>query len=200
MKQRIWTAFMLLATFVVALPVMGAEGQGGEETISLFGGTFGQAFWTLLIFVLVVLTLGKFAWGPLLATLQKREAFIRDSLASAKQDREDAEKRLNELEARLDKAREEASAIVEEGRRDSEEVKRRIEAEARQSADDTVERAKREIGIARDTALKSLHEEAAGLAMNMASSVLKRQLSPEDHGQLVQNALRQMRDQSSHTN
>ena len=82
--------------------------------------------------------------------------------------------------------------MVEEGRRDAEVVRRKIEEDARSSAEAIAERAKREIGIARDTALRELHEQSAQLAMTMAGSVLKRQLSPEDHHRLVQDALAEL--------
>ena len=190
----------VIACVLLAVPVLAAEAQGENEGVNLFAGNLGNAVWTLLIFFLVLGVLGKFAWGPILQGLQKREEFIRDSLASAKKDRDEAKQSLEKFEAKLDKAREEASAIVEEGRRDSVEVKRRIEVEARKSADEMIERAKREIGIARDTALKDLYDQSAELAMNVAGTVLRRQLSPEDHQSLVQDALKEMRERASGTN
>jgi F-type H+-transporting ATPase subunit b len=166
-----------------------AAAADGHQAPSLFAGDLAMSLWTLLIFFLVVFVLGRFAWKPLLAVLQRREEFIRESLESAKRDREAAEARLLEYEQRLQKAREEASALVEEGRRDAEMVKRRIEEEARKSGEAMIERAKREIGIARDTALKQLYEESAQLATTLAGSMLQRQLTVDDHGRMVQEAL-----------
>jgi len=153
-----------------------------------------QAGFTIVVFVALVLVLGLFAFKPILQGLQHREKFIRDSLASAKRDREEAEGRLKELTTKLESAKQEASAIVDEGRRDAEVVKRRIEDDARRNAEALIERAKREIGIARDTALRDLHEESAKLAMEMAGSVLKRQLAPEDHRRLVGEALAKLKE------
>ncbi len=73
----------------------------------------------------MLFVLGKFAWGPILSGLQARENFIRESLETAKRDRDEAEARLREYEERLATARAEATAIVDEGRRDAEVVKRR---------------------------------------------------------------------------
>jgi F-type H+-transporting ATPase subunit b len=182
---------------LTAQSVLGAEDAHGGDKVNIFGGDLGVAIWTLLIFVLVVLVLGKFAWGPLLAQLQKREEFIRDSLATAKSDREAAEARLREYEQRLAKAREEASAIVDEGRRDAEEVAKRVMVEARQAARAEQDRAIREIDIARKTALKDLYDQSAQLAMTMAGSVLKREMKAADHEQLIKEALVQMRESSA---
>jgi F-type H+-transporting ATPase subunit b len=156
-----------------------------------------QAGFTIVVFAVLVVVLGKFAFKPILHSLQQRENFIRDSLESAKNDREAAEARLAEYEERLRSARDEAAGMVEEGRRDAEAVRRRLEEEARQSAEAIADRAKRDIGIARDTALKDLHEESARLAIRLAAEVLKRQLSPEDHERLVNDALAQLRERGT---
>ena len=167
-------------------------GSAGEQVVRL--PDLWQAGFTIAVFVALVIVLGLFAFKPILLGLQHREKFIHDSLASARRDREEAEARLKELTARLENARQEASVIVDEGRRNAEAVKRRIEDDARRNAEALIERAKREIGIARDTALRDLHEESAKLAMEMAGAVLKRQLTPEDHRRLVGEALAKLKE------
>jgi F-type H+-transporting ATPase subunit b len=168
-----------------ATPALASEGGGGN----IFAGDLGNAIWTVVVFLVVLVVLGKFAWGPLLAGLQERERFIHDSLAQAKADREAAEARLREYEARLAQARAEATAIVEEGRRDAESVKARIEAKAREEAERMIERARREIGIATDTAVKDLYGLAGRLATDAASRIIRRELSGADHERLVAEAI-----------
>jgi F-type H+-transporting ATPase subunit b len=172
-----------LAALALAAPAMAAEAE--HEAPSLFAGDLGNSFWTLLIFVVVLVVLGKFAWGPILNTLQTRENFIREALEKAKREREEAEERLREYEARLAGARAEATAIVDEGRRDAEAVKRRIEEDAKHQADLIIERARREIQIATDTATKSLFTLSAKLATEMAARVLGRELTAQDHERLI---------------
>jgi F-type H+-transporting ATPase subunit b len=184
-------ALVLLTSFVLAAPALAQEHGGGHEPAANnpFAGNIGNALWTVVIFGLVVLVLGKFAWGPLLRGLQARESFIHEALATAKRDRDEAEARLREYEARLAAARGEATAIVDEGRRDADVVKRRIEAEARAEADKTIERAKREIQIATDTATKELYTLSAKLATQLAAQVIGRELSPQDHQRLISDAI-----------
>jgi F-type H+-transporting ATPase subunit b len=182
-------ALFALAVLVMAMPALAAEAEHGGEAPSLFAGDLGNSFWTLLVFVLVLALLGKLAWGPILNTLQARESFIHDALASAKRDRDEAEARLREYEARLAQSRAEASAIVEEGRRDAVVVKQRIEEDARREADKMIERAKREIQIATETATKELYQLSARLATDMAGRVIGRELSPQDHERLIAESL-----------
>src|SRR5262245_39989323 len=176
-------ALISLAALVLAVPALAAEAE--HEAPSLFAGDLGNSFWTLLIFVVVLVVLGKFAWGPILTALQTRENFIREALEKAKREREEAEERLREYEARLAGARAEASAIVDEGRRDAEVVKRRIEEDAKHQADLMIERARREIQIATETATKDLYRLSAHLAREMAAKVIGRELTMQDHERLI---------------
>lgn len=185
-------ALITLVSLALAAPAFAAEAaehgaEGGGNNI--FAGDVGNAIWTLVTFLLVLFVLGKFAWGPVLNTLQERESFIREALEKAKRDREEAEARLREYEQRLASARAEASAIVDEGRRDGVAIQQRIEQEAREEAEKMIERARREIQIATETATKELYERAGRLATAMASKLISRELGPQDHERLIDDAL-----------
>lgn len=162
--------------------------EGGEPG-GVFAGDIGNALWTLVIFGLVVFVLGKFAWKPILKGLNDREAFIRASLEQAKRDRDEAELRLKEYNEKLVHARKEATEIVEEARRDADVVKHKIEEAGRAEAAAMVERAKREIAIATDSAKKELYSVSADLATRIAEKLLVRELSPADHDRLLREAI-----------
>ncbi|HSS79031.1 MAG TPA: F0F1 ATP synthase subunit B [Thermoanaerobaculia bacterium] len=189
MKRVLKSALTALPLLALAIPALAAAAEESAEKPSLFAGDLGNSVWTLVIFLIVLVILGKFAWGPILNSLQNRENFIREALESAKRDREAAEARLKEYEQKLAASRAEATAIVEEGRRDAEVVKRRIEATAKEEADKTIERAKREIQIATDTATKELYTLSAKLATQLAAQVIGRELSPQDHQRLISQAI-----------
>jgi F-type H+-transporting ATPase subunit b len=169
-----------------------AEEAGGHGEPSLFAGDIGNVIWTLIIFGLVLVVLGKWAWRPILTALQRREEFIRNSLDQARKDREEAQRQLKEYADKIHRAREEASAIVEEGRRDAEVVKQRIQAEARQEADLLIQRAKREIGLARDTAVKDLYQLAGQLVTHAASKIIRKELTPADHERLIAESIEEL--------
>ncbi len=164
--------------------------EHGHDGPSLFTGDLGNIFWSLVTFGLVIFFLGRFAWGPLLKALKKREDFIRESLAEAKKEREEAEARLKEYEQKITAARDEATAIVEEGRRDAEVVRQRIEREARAEADAMVKRARRDIEIARDTAVSDIYRIAANLATDAAGRIIRKELSPDDHKELIEESIK----------
>lgn len=172
---------LVLGLNMAATPVF-ASGDGSPNP---FAGDIGNAVWTVLIFLLVVVVLGKFAWGPILSALQKREDFIRDSLESAKKDREESEAKLKEYTEQLTAARAEAKGIVDEGRRDAEVVQRKIEDTAKKEATVLIERARREIQIATDSAVKDLYDLSGKLATDIASRIIRKELNPAEHERLI---------------
>ncbi len=175
--------FFLVASLLTTTYAVASGGEGG--TANPFAGDVGNAIWTLVIFVLVLIVLGKFAWGPILSALQQREDFITDSLASAKKDRSEAEARLAEYTAKLDEARAEATKMVDEGRRDAEVLKRKIEEDAKAEADNILDRARREIGVATDTAIKELYDVSGKLAVDIASKIIRKELDAGQHSRLI---------------
>ena len=168
------------------------DGHGPASNNPIESGTLANAVATVITFGLVVVILGKFVWPHVLKALKDRENFIRESLESAKRDRQEAEQRLQEYLDQIKNARQEATAIVEEGRRDSEVLRRKVQDEAKQEADAIMVRAKREIGIARDTAVKDLYSLSGELATNLAGKILQKELDASTHERLIQESIEQI--------
>jgi len=187
---RVFMRAMSGATLLaVAGPVLAAEGEKPD----IFTGGIGNAIVTLVVFVAVVVILGKYAWPPLMRVLREREQTIRESLEHARREREEAERVLEKYTRQIEQARTEASEIVEAGRRSAAEVGRRVQEEARREGAQMVERARREIGLATDAAKKEVYDLAAGLAVDVAGRIIRKELSPRDHKELVEESLARMR-------
>lgn len=165
-------------------------GDHGEGEAGLFSGNIGNAVWTLVIFAALLYVLGKFAWGPILEGLQGREQFIRESLQQAKTERDEAHSLLEKYEEKLAEARGEVEEILDEARRDASAVRQREEQKAKEEAEKMLARAKREIDIATETAVKNLYAQASRLSVDVAQKILQRELKPEDHARLIDDAVR----------
>jgi F-type H+-transporting ATPase subunit b len=181
MRIGLWLVPALLLFPVASY---GETGSGDPMTLDLW-----QAGFTIVVFALLLIILRVVAWKPMLQALKDRENFIRDSLESAKRDREEAETRLKEYTAQIDKARQEATAIVDEGRRDSEVLRLKINEDAKKEAEAMLTRARREIGIARDTAVKDLYTLSGDLATRLAGRILRKELDPKTHERLIKESL-----------
>jgi F-type H+-transporting ATPase subunit b len=188
MKQRSFAA-AILATTVFSLT---AAAQEHEVQLSPFAGNVGNAIWTLAIFVIVVIVLGKFAWGPVLSLLQQREEFIHRSLSEAKRDRDEAEARLKEYAAKLQSAQREAVAIVEDARRDSERLRQELREHAKAEADTLIKNAQRQVQLETARAVQQIRKEAVDLSVMIASKLLQRNISKEDNEKLIADALTEM--------
>jgi F-type H+-transporting ATPase subunit b len=156
--------------------------------------------WTLIVFVILLAVLWKFAWGPIAAGLDKREHGIADNIASAARLQEEAKSLLAQYEAKLDSAADEVRKVLDEGRRDAEHVKQSILAEAKAAADAERTRSLREIETATDAALQSLAERSAKLAVNLAGKIVRTNLSPGDHERLIQEAVEKFPSSSPSNN
>jgi len=185
MKKLLTLSLIALA----AAPLYAAE---ESATLSPFAGNVGNALWTLIIFVIVVVVLGKFAWGPVLSLLQQREQYIHKSLSDAKRDRDEAEARLRDYAAKLQSAQAEAVGIIEDARKDAERLREELRQRARAEADTMLKNAERQIELQTSRALQQIRQEAVDLSVTIASKLLQRNITKEDNEKLIADALKQI--------
>jgi F-type H+-transporting ATPase subunit b len=184
--------FSAVTVFLLTALPAAVSAQEHETALSPFSGNVGNALWTVVIFVLVVLVLGKFAWGPILDQLKTRENFIHDALSSAKQQREAAEATLKEYGEKLRAARAEADSIIAQSRADAERLREEMRVKAKGEADTIVQNAERQIRLETGRALQQIRHEAADLSVMIASKLIQRNLTKEDNEKLIEDALRQV--------
>lgn len=149
------------------------------------------AVWSFIVFVIIMAILWKFAWGPIVAGLEKRESGIANNIASAERVAEEAKKMMAEYEAKLAGAADQVRAMLDEARRDAEHTKEGIIAEAKAAAQLEHDRQMRELRTATDQALKSLSETFADQAVALAGKIIHEKLSVKDHDRLVKEAVAQ---------
>jgi F-type H+-transporting ATPase subunit b len=189
MHQRLTACATLILTALPAAAFAAEESGGG---LSPFAGNVGNAIWTLVIFVLVVIILGKFAWGPILGLLKAREDFIHDALSAAKREKEAAEASLKEYTEKLRAARMEADSIITQSREDAARLRDEMRQKAKAEAEGIVRTAERQIQLETARALQQIRAEAVDLSIMIASKLLQRNLSKEDNERLIDDALRQV--------
>jgi F-type H+-transporting ATPase subunit b len=147
------------------------------------------AVWSLVVFLLLLAILYKFAWGPIAEGLDKRERRIAENIEAAERAGEEARRTMAEYQAKLASAADEVRAMLDEARRDAENTKQEIVAEARTAAAAEHDRQMREIRTATDSALKQLAENSATLATELAGKIIRQKLNPQDHQKLIREAV-----------
>ena len=164
----------------------GGHAEGGGNLLNV---DLTVALATIVVFVLLVVILWKTAWKPILTGLQAREKGIRDAIEGAEKANADAKALLAEYQAKVAAATDEARKIVEEGRRDAEALKAKIQGEAVAEAGRERDRALRDIEIARQGALKDIYDQVAVVATDVAGRILQQRLDPAGHRRLVDDAV-----------
>lgn len=158
------------------------------------------AIFTVIVFLLLMAILWKFAWGPISSGLEKREHRIAEHIAAAERSHEEAKQLLAQYELRLAQAQDEVKAILDEARRDAQHTHQEILAKAKAEAALETARAKHDVETARDQALKQLVETSANLAVDLAGQILKAKLSSADHSRLIADAVAKFHPQHASSN
>jgi F-type H+-transporting ATPase subunit b len=210
--RRCWVLFglvVLLLGFVMTAPARAADepaahgtgepaasGHGSEghdahstEDQGLFGKALDLGIWTVVVFLVLLWVLSKYAWGPMLQGLQKREQNIQDALDRATQAQKEAERLREQHQREMDKVQEQVAAILDNARRASERSTDEMIAKARSEIQSERDRLRREIDNARDQAVQQLWNQTAQLATLVSAKAIRRQLTPDDHRRLLDEAL-----------
>lgn len=144
---------------------------------------------TVVVFLLLLFVLGKFAWGPISKGLEAREDKIRKDIEEAENARKAAEARLAEYDQRLKAAQAEVSAMIAKATQDAERVATNVKIQAQKDAEETKSKALKDIDSAREQAIGDVRAQAAELSTAIASKILKRNINADDQRQLVSQSL-----------
>lgn len=174
---------MVLLTLMPMPVVLAGEGGASWNPLAFDPGT---TMLSIIVFVVVLAALTKFAWKPLLESIEARERRIADALAAAEKARAEAESMRREFEAQVKTARAEAEQALEEGRAAGDRLVREMQLKAREEADRLRERAKQEIDLARRQALEDIRREAVELSLRAASAVVRRSLDESEHRRIAE--------------
>jgi len=158
----------------------------------------GLYIWTIVTFLILLVLLAKFAWGPLLEALEKRQDVIRKSLDDARQAREELTQVKTEAQRLLAEARTEAGEIVFRTRSESARFADEMKVKARADADALVKRAEREIEMQAARAVETIRRETVELSVAIASKILRREVSKEDNERLMQDTLKELQSRLPH--
>ncbi|SFS34501.1 F0F1 ATP synthase subunit B [Marininema halotolerans] len=141
---------------------------------------------TQLVIVLVLMFLvTRFALRPMLSTMQKRQDHIEEQISSAENNRKEAEKLLAEQREALDAARVEAKEILERSKVQKDREATEIIREAEERANRMVKDASSEINREKEKALAELRDEVGRLSILLASKVMEEEMNESQQAKLV---------------
>lgn len=153
-----------------------------QALITLDGWTFLAQMCNLGIQLLVF---KKFLLEPVKKVIAERKAKADSEIANAQQLRAEAETMKAEYEQNLQNARAEANQIVAAAQKTATIRSEELLGEARAQAAALKQKAEADIAQERKKAVNEVKDEIGGIAMEIASKVVEREINEADHKDLI---------------
>ena len=154
----------------------------------------GLIFWQLVIFLLVLFLLGKFAWKPILLALKEREDSIEGALRMADQAKIEMQQLKAGNEKLLADARLERDRMMQEATQMANQHREAEKARATAEANTIIQQAREAIQQEKNAALAEVKNTAAKLSLDIAERILRRELTdPAAQTQLVDSYLKDVK-------
>ena len=147
---------------------------------------------TVCNFLLLVFLLKKFAWGPIIGALEKREAQIANDKQTAADARKSAEELKKELDERLAKISNEATQKMAAAVKAGEAQKDQLLAQAKEQTQQLLKQATQQIQAEKIKALADVRSEIASISVLAASRVVERDLKEDAADELVAKILEEV--------
>jgi F-type H+-transporting ATPase subunit b len=146
----------------------------------------GTIIWTTIIFGIVALILGKYAWKPLLKAIHERERYIDISLRKAKSAREMLTNLKKEQEEIIKKTRHDKGELLKEGAEQRDKIIAEAKDKARAEAEKIIANAHKIIQKEREEALVDMRKQITTLSIDIATKVVGADMKDKKrHEQMV---------------
>ena len=137
----------------------------------------GLVFWTLIAFLIVFLILKKFAWKPILTSLNERETSIATAISSAEKMKAEMANMKSENESLLAQAREERAKMVKEAKETTNKMINEAKDKAKVEYDRILADAQVAIQQQKNAALTEVKNQVGNLVIEVSEKVLRRELA-----------------------
>lgn len=152
----------------------------------------GDMLVQLFFFLVLLVLLKKYAWGPLMDKMQEREEYVANEIEMAEKSRTEAEQAVKEATTQLKQTKQEAQKIIEDARNAGVRQEKDIVESARLESDRLKQAAKEEIQNEKDKALQALQDKVASLSVLIASKVIEKEISAQDQEQLINEYIKEV--------
>ena len=157
----------------------------------------GQSMLSTILFVSVsflvlLLALKKFAWGPVVNMMQDRENKIASDIDNAEMSKIEADKLEKQRQMELKQSRTEAQKIIAQAKDTAENNAHGILLEAQEHATRIKKQAQEDLRIERDRMIDEAKKEVADLSIEIAAKILKKKLSASTHQELIQTSIEKL--------
>lgn len=168
---------------------LGAQEEAARPSSNILTPNGGLMVWTLIIFLILMFVLSKFAFRPITAAVAAREKALEDAIEQARRDRAEAGDLLGQQRQLLEQAHGDAQRLIGEARGAGDRVRQQLLEQAHAQQQEMLERARKEIDDERLRAIADLRREAVDLAIVGAGKVIEKNLDDQTNRKLVEQFL-----------
>lgn len=155
-------------------------------------GMLSTILFVTVSFLVLLLALKKFAWGPVVDMMQAREDKIASDIDNAEKSKIEADKLGKQREMELKQSRTEAQGIITQAKETAENNAHAILLEAEEHATRIKKQAHEDLRIERERMIDEARKEVADLSVEIASKILKKELSASTHQELIQSSIEKL--------
>ena len=163
-----------------------------EEVLQILNPMTSTIFWSIVVFVILVIVLWKFVLKPVNNMISKRQEEIREKIDTADRKSLEANEYLEEQKKTIDKSRVEAKKIIDEGKEAARKIKEEIENQASEKSKLMLENALTEIRSEKDRSINEVKDEMVDIALSASQKMISKSLSEEDHKKLIEESLKDL--------
>ncbi|WP_221406039.1 F0F1 ATP synthase subunit B [Epilithonimonas lactis] len=143
-----------------------------------------------IIFLFLLFVLGKFAWKPILKSIDERETSIIDALNQAKLAKQEMAQLKEDNERILREARAERDGILKEARDMKDKIVNQAKDSAKVEGEKMIEAARQSIQTEKNAAMADIKTQIGTLSVSIAENILKEKLDNDGaQNALVENIL-----------
>jgi F-type H+-transporting ATPase subunit b len=174
--------FALASMSLVLAAPLSAQEEHASGPLTVEGGLM---FWTIVVFLILLAVLKKFAWPAVLGAVEAREKALEEQLAEAERNRAESAALLEEHKKLIATAKTQAHAVLAESKALAEKERAVALEKTRLEQEELLARARREIQSERDRAITELRREAVDLSLAAASKLIGERLDTATDRKLV---------------
>ena len=147
---------------------------------SILTPDFGLLFWMLIAFGVVLVILAKFGLPVITGMVERRKAFIDESLSNARAANEKLASVQAESEKVLREARERQAEILKEASDTRDAMVKEAKIQAETEGAKLLENAKAQILVEKENALRDIRGQVADLSVKVAEKIILRHLDNDE--------------------
>ena len=174
--------------------------MGFKVFLDKFESFVGVNFWTMIFawinLLIIYLFLRKILFKPVKNMIDSRQKEVDDMYSDAENAKSDAEKMKSDYEEKLEQANEESEEILKRAIRKAQLREEEILKSADEEATRRLERAEEQAELEKKRVLNEIKNEVSDMAIDIASAVIERDVSKEEHKELIDDFILKIGDRN----